>query len=391
METKSNEKPPTESGMLSALSRGELQFPPFIVDALNTERRGREARVDAALVLRWGRRKFRFAVSCKALGTPKVFAALLDEAERTARALELSPLVLLPYLSPEHLTELEIRGISGLDLCGNAVVVVPGEVLVLRTGQPNRFRPEGRIKNVYRKNSSIVARAFLIWPEIDSVGEAVGVIGSYGVKISLSTVSKVIAALDSDLVVRREVGPATKPRRVRLLQPEKLLDLLAKNYTPPEITRAFTGKIDLTAEEFRETLRKWQEESGGRIRATGESSVGAYATMPREDLRSFYCSDVAGLLAFLGQDVRETERFANLKLLETGDDFVYFGGTWDGMPQPAPFEASPIQTYLELSAGDKRDRETAEQVRRLILEKVKESAAKDSHGPADPKPPRHPL
>ena len=36
--------------------------------------------------------------------------------------------------------------------------------------------------------------------------------------------------------------------------------------------------------------------------------------------------------------------------------------------------ASPVQTYLELNAGDKRDQETALQVRELILRGVQEDA-----------------
>ena len=62
--------------------------------------------------------------------------------------------------------KLEAEGVSGIDLCGNGVIVVPDQLLVLRTGFPNRFRWEGTIKNVYRKNSSIVARVFLLVPRI---------------------------------------------------------------------------------------------------------------------------------------------------------------------------------------------------------------------------------
>ena len=372
--------------MLAALTSGAFKFPPLVVAAAGerSEIRTRGgASADAVVAISWGTREFRFAVQCKALSTPKAFAAALDEARRGALALGLAPLIFVPFLSPEQLAELEIQGVSGLDLCGNGIVVVPGELLVVRGGNANQFRPEGRIKNVYRKNSSIVAQVFLLSPKFASVGDVAKMIGELGGSISLATISKVIATLDTDLVIQREVSPATKPKGVRLLQPEKLLDLLAKNYAPPEITRTFTGKIDLPADKFRDALRKWQEKAGGRIRATGESSVAAYAAMPREDLRAFYCTDVASLISSLGGEVRETERFPNLKLLETRDEFVYFGGDWDG-----PFQASPIQTYLELAGGDKRDQETAEQVRRLILDRVKESAAKDSHGPADPKPAR---
>ena len=37
-----------------------------------------------------------------------------------------------------------------------------------------------------------------------------------------------------------------------------------------------------------------------------------------------------------------------------------------------PF-ASPVQTYLELASGEKRELETAEQVRGLILDELRQS------------------
>ena len=62
----------------------------------------------------------------------------------------------------------------------------------------------------------------------------------------------------------------------------------------------------------------------------------------------------------------ETERFANVQLMETGDNTAYF----DIRRESKILSASPIQTYLELMSGDKRDRETAEQVAENILESV---------------------
>jgi hypothetical protein len=36
-----------------------------------------------------------------------------------------------------------------------------------------------------------------------------------------------------------------------------------------------------------------------------------------------------------------------------------------------PLAASPVQTYLELVQGDKREQETAEQLRKTILQPLK--------------------
>jgi len=174
------------------------------------------------------------------------------------------------------------------------------------------------------------------------------------------TVSKVCKGLEDDLVIERARGEAPVARRLRLLQPDKLLDLLADNYVPSEVGRTFRGKCDLPPEALRERLTSDAAARGVKVVLTGASSVDAYAVMAREPVQSFYCTDLDKALAILGSDVRETDRFANVVFLETRDDFVFF----DRRPS---LVASPIQTYLELVKGDQRQMETTRQLRRLIL------------------------
>ena len=97
---------------------------------------------------------------------------------------------------------------------------------------------------------------------------------------------------------------------------------------------------------------------------TGSSSAGEYAVMAREPVQSFYCSNLESLLQAIRPDLEETSRFPNVELLETDENFVYF----DARDNLA---ASPVQTYLELMRGDKREQETAEQVRKAILQPLK--------------------
>ena len=86
--------------------------------------------------------------------------------------------------------------------------------------------------------------------------------------------------------------------------------------------------------------------------------------MAREPVQSFYCSNLESVLKRFGPQLEETSRFPNVELLETDEDFVYF----DARDNLA---ASPVQTYLELMRGDKREQETAEQVRKAILQPPK--------------------
>ena len=102
-------------------------------------------------------------------------------------------------------------------------------------------------------------------------------------------------------------------------------------------------------------------EMGLPLVATGRSSVGRYAIMQRGNLISIYCPRLDMLVEKLPGS--RPDRFPNLELLETQDETVYFDNR-----QEENFQwASPVQVYLELMAGDKRDRETAEQVKSHLM------------------------
>jgi hypothetical protein len=62
----------------------------------------------------------------------------------------------------------------------------------------------------------------------------------------------------------------------------------------------------------------------------------------------------------------QSVRFPNLEIVETEDETVYFDARQDG----SFWWASPAQVYLELMTGDKRDQETAEQVKSYIMQDI---------------------
>ncbi len=232
------------------------------------------------------------------------------------------------------------------------------------SGDGNNFRRAGVIKNVYRRNSSIVPRVFLLKPQYDSITEVMDEIKSRGGSITQATISKVCNSLDQDLVIERTKGQLPRTRSLRLIQPDKLLELLAENYAPPLVTQRLTAKTSLAPEQFCRRLTKWAGEAAVKVALTGSSSADQYAVMAREPIQSFYCSNLESLLKQLGPDLEETSRFPNVQLLETDEDFVYFD-------RRDNLVASPVQTYLELMQGDKREQETAEQLRKTILQPLK--------------------
>ncbi|MBL0715901.1 MAG: hypothetical protein JJV98_19620, partial [Desulfosarcina sp.] len=170
----------------------------------------------------------------------------------------------------------------------------------------------------------------------------------------LSTVSKALKSLEEDLIVARNGG-------IRLLQADKLLDKLSENYEHPPAAGRVKIKIQEDPKTIRTLLTQVSQKTGLPVIATGTSSVSRYTVMQRGDLLSVYCPTMESILAQLPGS--QTDRFPNLELNEVEDETVYF----DAREEGGFLWASPVQVYLELMAGDKRDQETAEQLKLSIL------------------------
>jgi hypothetical protein len=97
---------------------------------------------------------------------------------------------------------------------------------------------------------------------------------------------------------------------------------------------------------------------------TGAASSERYATTAREPTVSLYTTlSPHDVLTAADFDVKETDRFANLEILRTTDARAFFDPrVEEGIPY-----ASPVQTWLELVVGDKRQKDAASQVRRGLL------------------------
>ena len=353
--------------MLEQLRRGKVSLPPLSLRFLEQNSRLGGNRLDAMLEASWQGSKVRFAVECKALSTPKAYQNSVNLLKSLNFPKNTQPMLLMPFLSAQQLMDLESQGISGIDLCGNGVVIVPGLMAIFRSGGKNRFPSSAPIKNIYRKNSSMVGRAFLARAAYDSVQEILAEINRRNLLLNqwdkkpmgLSTVSKSLKTLVDDLIVGREDG-------IRLLQPEKLLEKLSENLVPLKIRERVRFKIPEQIETLPEWLMTQSRKSGLPFTATGISSVGRFAVMQAGDMLSVYCPRIEPFLE--GLSGSESDRFPNLELIETDDETVYF----DALEENGFWWASPVQVYLELMAGDKRDRTTAEQLEAYILKNLQE-------------------
>jgi|OpeIllAssembly_1097287.scaffolds.fasta_scaffold35124_1 hypothetical protein len=359
-------KIPNQKEMIDLLRSGKVALPPLSFRVLK-DKPGmmKNLRFDELIEASWRGGSARFAVECKSLSTPKSFKDGLNLLKTEPLPKGCWPLLFLPFFSERQLQELEQEQISGIDLCGNGVVVVPGQFAIFRSGGKNRFSSSAPIKNIYRRNSSMVARVFLSYKGFATVQEICTEINRRNTLVehwnkspmSLSTVSKSLKTLEEDLIIDRK-------GTIRLLQPDKLLEKLSQHYVPPNIKDKIRLKVQAEGETLRQLLRRQSQEQGLPIVAAGTSSVGQYAVMQRGDILSVYCPRLEMLMERLSGS--QTDRFPDLELIETDDETVYF----DARQDAEFWWASPVQVYLELMAGDKRDRETAEQVRALILKDV---------------------
>jgi hypothetical protein len=259
-----------------------------------------------------------------------------------------------------------MKGISGIDLCGNGVVIAPEVFAIFRSGRQTRFSSSAPIKNIYRKNSSMVGRVFLSLSYYGSVQEICAEINRRNMLVnrsnippmSLPTVSKSLKTLEDDLIVQRDGV-------IRLIQSDKLLEKLTANYVPPKITERVRLKIIGGNDTISNLIGRISRESGVPVMATGTSSVTQYAVMQQGNLVSVYCPSIEPILERLPGS--RTNRFPDLELIETADETVYF----DARQDENFWWASPVQAYLELMGGDKRDQETADQVKSFLLGELK--------------------
>jgi hypothetical protein len=353
-----------EKDILEYVQSGQLELPPlkFMPIAESIERSDIEP--DVMLQTNWQGRTFAFVGEVKRYGSDKSVSQAAEQARFYAERLQVNPLVIVPWLSNEQLLSLEQRNISGVDLCGNGIVVVPGEVLVFRSGQPNKFPTSRLIRRVYEGTSSLVARVFLLRPQYNSVSEILDEISTRGGSITLPTISKALKQLEEDVVIEKS------SKRIRILQADKLLDRLKSNYEPQK-PRGFI-RCKLTTKNnasIGAALLDAAKDAGVRIVLSGESSASFYATLAKEPIDTFYCTETTSLhLEKWSAEMDVFSRFPNVELKKSDSDIVYF----DMRNMNGYNVASPIQAYLELATSDKRGQEIAEQIRKRIIQDVQD-------------------
>ncbi len=301
---------------------------------------------------------FRFLVECKAGNTPRMIQTALQQAQSYVGPDEF-PLVIVPYLSSKHLDYLEADGGSGVDLCGNGIVVVPRRVYVKRWGQPNLYPTSRPLQNPYKGRSAMVARILLEQFKWDSVRELRSALADADAQLSAPQVSKALAALQDELIVIRSNS------QIVLSEPLRLLDNLGQQWKTPDFRRRQLLRLDA-----KETAMERLINTDIRWAVMGESSVSRYATFAQGAPWRIAVSDLAIAREVLQGQSESVRNFADVELCETDEVGFYFDNEVDA--QGVRF-ASRLQTWLELQNGDARQKDVAQELQAQIIRRLSDA------------------
>jgi len=321
----------TEKAMVRELRNNQDAYLPLKVEFRHSPQSTIDPS-DLSIDIKWRDRKVNFAAEMKTRTSPKGILQTLVQMRSVAPQFRQKFLLLVPYLS-KTITEMLIQdGVSGLDLNGNYLIQTDS-IVAIRVDRPNRFTESQPIKKIFSKNSSIVGRLFLVkgggFQSLHEIGSKIAQLGG---SLSLSAISKLLKALEEELIIEKTPG------HIHLLQPEKLLERLGDGYVLPTITGIRKVKIPQIEQDFAEKFVPLIP-SSSRWVISGESSAKHYTQTAQPDVLTLYTND------FGSSAERDDDHSYNLVVKETPDFFPFF----DSREIEGTRWSSPLQCYLELS------------------------------------------
>ena len=98
---------------------------------------------------------FKAMVEAKTVATPKIISQAAQQLTAYLRRIDdktIVPVIVVPYMGTEQSKMLQREGISWIDLCGNMVIRVQGQIYIERTGKKNMFPDTSPIKKIFEGN-----------------------------------------------------------------------------------------------------------------------------------------------------------------------------------------------------------------------------------------------
>lgn len=351
-----------EWSIIEYLMKTRELMPPLERDSVSTSKEGLSgADLLMTTYLRGGHLEhFLFLVKVKSSSTPQAVQNAIHQIQSIHKKRndpEMHPMIVVPYLSEERLKDLEEAQVSGIDLCGNGIVIIPQRLLIYRTGNKNSYPDSRALSNPYRGRSAMVARAFFTQSHFETMGEIQAAIHAGGAELSFSQVSKAVSALEQELIV------SSSGRSIRLRDPLRLLDRLAAEWRSPRTQKRYlrVSNPHASLSRLSRTDVTWA--------ITGESSVTKYAAFGEGRPIRVAVSNVLKAAQILEGVFEEIPNFADIELIETSEVGFYFQNQCDA---DGIRWASPLQAWIELNNGDGRQQDVAREIREKIIQEIKQ-------------------
>lgn len=293
------------------------------------------------LIARWKKLELQFNCILRPRSTPQQIAIAIQSAKENIG--QYHPLVIVPYLSERSLESLEHNEVSGVDLCGNGLIQLPGTLFIRMCGRPNLFPERSPVKNPYRGIASIVTRALLHKSHWNSLGELHNQISKGQIPASLSMCCKVLQVLVADGRIAKHGGSYD------IVDRSAILDELAREWgrrRPTAIIHARINKLD----ELPARLK------GMRWCASGLSSAVKSSHICDVGPMQIIVEDANKAMNLCAATPEDIPAFANIVFVQ----HVCTTSIYDANADDDGFYwASRLQTWIELQAGDARQREAA--------------------------------
>jgi hypothetical protein len=293
---------------------------------------------------------WRFVVEVK--GSDNV--ATLDRAatalHKTVVGPHTIPVVVVPFMGPKARAWAEERGLSWIDLSGNAAVRAEF-FFILVQGEPNAYATPGRPSNPFTPRYSRVSRALLAhderwWKQSDLARE---------VDLPSGTVSKVVGRLRA-----LELLESSSEGELRARAPSLLLDAWAQRYRFGGHALRRYHVPARSGVEAMEALARRLDHVGCEWVATGLSAAWHYTRHTDFRLNTFFVQEHPVDPQALG--LRPVERGENVWLIVPSDDGVFYEKVQRGIQC-----AHPVQVYLDLQALPERAAEAAAELRKMMM------------------------
>jgi hypothetical protein len=292
-------------------------------------------------------KSYKFSVHERKRSTPQE----IREAIHAVKDQPNSPLIRVPYLSPERLAELETLGISGVDWCGNGVIALP-DLYILRTGHRNRYKDSRPLSDPFKGRSAMVARALECNHYYNSIADLRAQTAALGESLSLPQVSKAVETLKQESIV----GSRKQRDPIKVIDTLRLRDGLCVGWAsqPGRITRRVGMRCPDWAERLPASEMSWA--------VTGTSSASRFYRVLGEGGPVYIAVwDFEQAVSVLGGGAAQEPipSFADVVLLETASPGYYFNNT---VASSGVRWSSRLQAYLELSNGDARQQQAAREL-----------------------------